>query len=181
VRYKSESTREEVENIEPENPPLTVSQGAALVAQKITLEEPLIVDLFGGVTSQIVDAINVDCIAESGIKASVEDLCKIFPPESVSEIVVSGPQSPFLEQAAIILKRGGRIYINATKGNPFGKVPDPTTRNNLGDTALLQLGLQVLQLKGPLDARFAHHIFWRTNEEVIPTRSVTTTILEKVK
>ncbi|MCT7994236.1 hypothetical protein [Laspinema olomoucense] len=157
-----------------------MSQGVGLVRQKIALGEPLIVDLFGGTTSQILDAINVDCVAESGIKASVEDLGQIFPPGSVSEIVVSGPQSPFLEQAAMILKPGGRIYINATKGNPFGKVPDPTTRKNLGDTALVQLGLQVVQLKGQLEARFTHQTFRRTTGEVIPTRSVTTTILEKV-
>ena len=150
------------------------------MTRKIALGEALIVDLFGGATSQIPDAINIDWVAESGIKALVEDLCKIFPPSSVSEIVVSGPQSSFLEQAAIILKQGGRIYINATKGNPFGKVPDPMTRNNLGDTALVQLGLQVVQLKGPLDERFIHQIFRRTNGDIIPNRSVTTTILEKL-
>jgi len=38
----------------------------------------------------------------------------------VSEIIASGPQAPF-EEAALVLKPGGRIYINATKGNPFGK------------------------------------------------------------
>ena len=137
-------------------------------------------DLFGGATSQILNAINVDAEAESGIKASVEDLGQIFPPGSVSEIIVSGPQAPFLEQAAMILKPGGRIYINATPKNRFGKVPDTTTQTKLGDTALAQLGLQVVQLKGQLDERFIHQTFRLTNGDPMDTRLVKTTILEKL-
>ncbi len=67
-------------------------------------------------------------------------MAQIFPPNSVDEIIASSPQAPFLEQAAQILKPGGRIYINATKGNKFAKIPDPETRVKLGSDALEQLG-----------------------------------------
>ncbi|MBD1927910.1 hypothetical protein H6F74_16905 [Trichocoleus sp. FACHB-90] len=120
-------------------------------------------------------------IAEEGIRASINDLPNIFPPDSVSEIIASNPQATFLEQAALVLKPGGRIYINATKGNAFGKVPDTATKDKLGSDALEKLGLQIWQDKGELDRRFATQIFCRTDGIPIPSTSVRTTILEKVK
>lgn len=98
----------------------------------------------------------------------------------MSEIIASGPQAPFLEEAALVLKPGGRIYINATKGNPFGKVPDKVTKDKLGSSALEQLGLRVVQERGELDSRFAEQSFFRTDGIQIPSSSVKTTILNKV-
>jgi hypothetical protein len=159
---------------------LNAAEGAVLVAQKLALGEEIIVDIFGGKASQIPDAINVDLIAEDGIRASVSDLPQIFPPGSVSEIIASGPQAPFLEEAALVLKPGGRIYINATKGNPYGKIPDRETRDKLGSDALEKLGFRVVREKGELETRFAEHRFFTTSGRPIPSSSVQTTILEKV-
>jgi RHS repeat-associated protein len=131
----------------------------------------LTVDLFGGKTSQIPDAVNLDTIAEQGIRASATDLP--FATGSVSEIIASGPRSPFLEEASRVLEPGGRIYINATKGNKFGSIPDAET--------LSELNLRVIQENGPLDSRFEDQVFRRTDGSVIPTEAVRTSILEKVK
>jgi hypothetical protein len=163
------------------SPALNTTEAAELIVIKIALNETIILDIFGGKVSQISNAINVDIIAESGIKASVNDLPQIFPPHSVDEIIASSPQAPFLEQAAQILKPGGRIYINATKGNKFGKVPDPETRVKLGSDALEQLGLRLVQDRGELDPRFAQQSFFRTDGIPIPSSSVKTTILEKAQ
>jgi hypothetical protein len=89
---------------------LTVDEAQVFVASKLESGEPIILDLFGGRTSQIPHAINLDIIADEGIRASTSDLGRIFPNNSVDEIVVSGPQAPFIEEAAQILKPGGRIY-----------------------------------------------------------------------
>ncbi len=162
-----------------QNQVLNITEGAKLVATKLALGEEIIIDIFGGKNSQIPNAINIDLVAESGIRASIKDLPKIFPPGSASEIIASGPQAPFLEEAAFVLKQGGRIYINATKGNPYGKVPDRETRSKLGSEVLEQLGLQVVSKDDKLDTRFAGQSFFRTDGMPIPSGSVKTTILEK--
>lgn len=162
------------------NKALNITEGANLVAAKLALGEEIIIDIFGGKNSQIPDGINVDLVAESGIRASVKSLPEIFPPGSASEIIASGPQAPFLEEAALVLKQGGRIYINASKGNPYGKVPDRETKNKLGYDALEQLGLQVVSKGDKLDTRFADKTFFRTDGMPIPSISVKTTILEKI-
>ncbi|MFM6453110.1 MAG: hypothetical protein ACKPH7_15025, partial [Planktothrix sp.] len=79
----------------------------------------------------IPEAINVDLIAESGIKASIDELLPKLPRQSIDEIIVSNPQAFFLEYAAPVLKPGGRIYINTTKRNPFGKLPNAETLEQL--------------------------------------------------
>ena len=158
-----------------------MTEGAKLVAQKLANGEEIFVDLFGGRYTQVRNAINVDIIAESGIRALASDLPKIFPPSSVSEIIASGLQYPFLEEAALVLKVGGRIYINASKGNPYSKVPDRETRKKLGSGALEQLKLQIVQEPELLDPRFANQVFCRSNGSTIPIESVKTTILEKLE
>ncbi|MFM6399589.1 hypothetical protein, partial [Planktothrix sp.] len=128
--------------------------------------------------SQIPEAINVDLIAESGIKASIDELLPKLPRQSIDEIIVSNPQAFFLEYAAPVLKPGGRIYINTTKRNPFGKLPNAET--------LEQLKLIVVQENAPLDTRFTNQKFFRETPRndgtfEIPLLSLKTTILEKLK
>jgi len=147
-----------------------------LVEDKISECEEIILDLFGGLTSQVPGAINYDIAAEEGIQGDVSQLLEIFPPNSVSEIIASGPQAFFLEQAAIILKSGGRIYINANRSNPFARLPDADTLN--------RLRLRVIVENGNLEPRFANQQFFRQTPRPdssynIPLPTIRTTILEK--
>jgi len=128
-------------------------------------------DLFGGRRSQVPNAINVDLVAEEGVRASATALP--FRTGSIGEIVASGPRAPFLGEAARVLQPGGRLFINATKGNKFGKLP--------AGSALERLGLRVVQDAGPLAPRFSGHTFRRTDGSVIPRSSVRTTILKKTQ
>jgi filamentous hemagglutinin len=135
--------------------------------------------LFGGKTSQIPGAINVDIIAEQGVRASASKLP--FASGSVDQIVASNPYIPggsgmmdFLPSTAEALKPGGQIIINATKGNKFGNLPSAET--------LESLGLRVVQEKGPLLPQFENNVFRQTDGiKPIPNSSVRTTILEKIK
>ena len=125
-------------------------------------------DLFGGRVSQIPGAINVDLIATSGVRASTSALP--FRSGSVAEVIASGPQASFLNEAARVLQPGGQLIINASKGNKFGRLPSASV--------LEFLGLRVVQ-QGPLSSRFSHQVFRRTDGGVIPSSSVNTTILER--
>jgi len=127
------------------------------------------VDLFGGARSQIDNAVNVDLVAEVGVRASTDALP--FADSSIRTVVASGPQAPFLSEASRVLEPGGQLFINATKGNPYGKLP---SANELSG-----LGFQVIQRDGPLASQFADQTFRRTNGALIPTDSVRTTILER--
>ena len=157
--------------------PMEITAAVELINNKLLLNQKIILDLFGGQTSQIPEAINIDLIAESGIKGSIPELLLKLPRESIDEIIASNPQAYFLSDAAPILKPGGRIYINATKRNPFRKLPNADT--------LEQLGLKVLQENVPLDTRFAKQKFFRQTPRQdgtleIPVSSLKTTILEKL-
>lgn len=157
---------------------LNITEGVEFIKARLILGQNITLDLFGGKTSQIPEAINVDKIAESGIKASVAELLPKLPRQSIDQIIASNPQAFFLEYAAPVLKPGGRIYINATKRNPFGKLPNTETRE--------QLGLIVVQENAPLDTRFTTQKFFRETPRndgtlEIPLSSIKTTILEKIQ
>jgi filamentous hemagglutinin len=139
---------------------------------------PIVLDLFGGRTSQIPGAINVDIIAEQGVRASASKLP--FASGSVDQIIASNPYIPggsgmmdFLPGVAETLKPGGQIIINATQRNPFGVLPSAQT--------LESLGLRVVQENGPLLPQFKNNVFRFTDGRIIPNNSVRTTILEKMK
>jgi RHS repeat-associated protein len=126
-------------------------------------------DLFGGEVSQIPGAINVDLRAKEGLVADVQALP--FSDESVGEIIASGPQAPFLDEAARVLKPGGRIYINYTRRNSFAQLPD--------DATLQQLRLKPIIVGGPLDPQFAGQAFTLTDGTPIRPDAMLTSILEK--
>lgn len=154
------------------------NEAADFINNKLILGEKIILDLFGGKNYQIPEAINIDLMAESGIKGSIPEILTQLPRESIDEIIASNPQEYFLEYAAPIVKIGGRIYINATKRNPFRQLPNEET--------LEQLGLKVVQENAPLATRFTMQKFFRETPRKdgtleIPLSSLKTTILEKIK
>ena len=159
---------------------LNLEEAREFIAHKIASGEKIILDLFGGKTSQIPGAVNIDVVAEDGIRGTIADLAIIFPENSVDEIIASGPQAEFLEEVARIVKGGGRIYINANFSNRyrFGtsrgkKQPNPET--------LARLGLRLLQDDASLNPRFGNLEFRRTDGSEIPRNTVKTVIFEKVK
>jgi RHS repeat-associated protein len=129
----------------------------------------IVLDLFGGASSQIPGAINIDLRAQSGIRADVSALP--IRSESVDKIVASGPRAPFLDEASRVLKPGGRLYINFTIRNEFGQLPDEGT--------LGALRLRPVSIGGPLDPQFSGQSFATTSGNPIDPATVKTTILEK--
>ena len=125
-------------------------------------------DLFGGTASQIPNAINVDLRATAGVRADVSALP--FASESVDKIVASGPRADFIDEAARVLKPGGRIYVNFTPRNPYGHFDDST---------LGSLRLKPILVDGPLDPQFSGQSFALTDGTPIDPSKVRTTILEK--
>lgn len=79
------------------------------------------IDLFGGCTSQIPESINIDIVAEQGIRASALQL----PIKSgvADQIIASNPyikgltSEAWLPGAADALKSGGQIIITSTSRN----------------------------------------------------------------
>ena len=80
------------------------------------MKDKAILDLFGGLTSQIPEAINVDKIAAQGIRTDIS-ISLPFHDNSVDEIIASGPRAEFLDEAARVLKKCGKVFINATENN----------------------------------------------------------------
>lgn len=140
-------------------------------------KEPVVLDLFGGKESQIPGAVNVDIVAEKGVKASATQLP--FADASADRVVATNPYIPntndimsYLPEASRVLKPGGKLVINSTERNPFGKLPDAA--------ALEKLGLKVVEVNAPLAPEFSNHTFRLTDGRPIPPQSVRTTTLEKV-
>ncbi|WP_247424080.1 filamentous hemagglutinin N-terminal domain-containing protein [Ralstonia pseudosolanacearum] len=139
---------------------------------------PVVLDLFGGRTSQIPGAINVDIVAQDGVRASATQLP--FGVATVDRIVASNPYLPggsgimdWLPGAASALKPGGTLTINATPLNKFGQLPSADS--------LKSLGLQVVQKPGPLLPEFQGNIFRYTDGGEIPGGKVNSTILRKME
>ena len=99
------------------------------------------------------DKIRVEIKTILAERGSVEDLAKIFPDNSVDEIIANGPQAEFLEEAARITKPGGKIYINANFSNRYrfgtrkGKKPP-------SEEVLDELGIRLVSVDGKLNPKF---------------------------
>ncbi len=138
----------------------------------------IILDLFGGLTSQIPGAINVDRIAAQGIRTDIS-IGVPFHENSVDEIIASGPRAVFLDEAARVLKKDGKVFINATEHNGFrfgvrnGRFPSQQD--------LDRMGLCVIQRFGELPEKFSHLVFRSTNSIPIPNLAVRTTIFKKIR
>jgi filamentous hemagglutinin len=143
-------------------------------------KEPLVLDLFGGAKSQVPGAINVDIVAEEGIRASATKLP--FKAGSADQVIASNPYIPkevgtesimdWLPEAANVLKPGGQLIINGTVKNPYTTLPSAQT--------LESLGLRVVQERGPLLPQFQNQVFHFSSGKPLPIGSVQSTILEKV-
>jgi len=131
------------------------------------------IDLMGGKVSQLGDDfVNVDIIAEKGIRGSATDLSKFIRPNSIDEIVCSNPQAEFIEQASKILKKNGKIYINGTEKNTFF--------SSITHKRLKDLKLNVISEKQPLNEKFKHlNFYFSDGVRKIPNTSMRTTILQK--
>jgi hypothetical protein len=147
-------------------------------APVITNPSPIVLDLFGGRTSQIKGAINVDMVAQEGVRASATQLP--FSPAVADKIVASSPYLPggsgmmdWLSGAAFTLKSGGTLIINATSQNKFAQLPSAEV--------LETLGLKIVQSPGPILPEFKNNIFRYTDGGVIPSSKVLTTILRKIE
>ena len=139
---------------------------------------PVVLDLFGGRTSQVPGAINVDIVAQDGVRASATQLP--FGTATVDRIVASNPYLPggagimdWLPDAANALKSGGTLVINATELNRFGRLPSADVLNNLG--------LRVVQAPGPLLPEFQGNVFRYTDGGAIPDGKVESTVLQKIR
>lgn len=139
--------------------------------------EPVVLDLFGGRASQTPGAINVDIVAQEGVRASAMQLP--FKSGVADEVIASNPYIPggsgmidFLPEAARVLRPDGQLIINSTVRNPFGVLPDAEALNSLG--------LRVIQDNGPLLSQFENNVFRFTDGRVIPNTSVRSTVLQKV-
>jgi hypothetical protein len=137
----------------------------------------------GGPESQIPGALNIDaqCLPGKGIKVPEGPTVQTgLPPNSVSEIVCSNPQAAFLEECARILRPGGKLYVNYTKGNKFGLTEKPGVIRPKYNDPIAQEGLEVELAGGPLDPKFNCLKMARTDGTPFePGTSFYTTILTK--
>jgi YD repeat-containing protein len=141
-----------------------------------TRGSPVVLDLFGGATTRLSGAINVDIVAKEGVKASALQLP--FRNGVADRIIASNPYIPggggmmdYLPEAARVLKPNGEIVINSTARNPFGILPDARVLDSLG--------LKVIEANGPLLPEFQNGVYRLTDGRLIPNKSMRTTILRK--
>lgn len=111
---------------------------------------------------------------------SEEEISTIIQENSVDDIIASGPQAEFLEQAARILKPGERIYINANFSNRY-RFGTTTGKKPPDDETLSRLGLQLVRDEGSLDSRFSSLVFRRTDGTEIPRVTVKAVIFERIE
>ena len=136
----------------------------------------VVLDLFGGKTSQVPGAVNVDVIAQDGVRASALQLP--FRDASAGQVIASNPYIPggsgmmdYLPEASRVLQQDGQLIINSTARNPFGTLPDAQTLQDLGFT--------VVQDRGPLLPQFQNNVYRFTDGNPFPPNSMRTTILQK--
>lgn len=123
---------------------------------------------------------NVDIIAEKGIKGSVTDLDKFIKPNSVDEIVCNNPYNPtikdpfelYLNKAYKVLKKDGIMVINGQMKNTlFKKVSTEKCR---------ELGFEVVECRTSLPDKYKNLSFGTTNNSnPISPETLKTIILKK--
>ncbi|WP_144407538.1 hypothetical protein [Gynuella sunshinyii] len=129
---------------------MSASEAKDLLADSKQLK----VDLFGGETSQLKGAVNVDIDATIGVKADITGGLDFIPNGSTSQLSALNPYIPgrknmfasdILAEAHRILEPGGEFTIAATKGNPYVKIKQFPSENQLNN-----MGFDVVNYKTPL-------------------------------
>jgi RHS repeat-associated protein len=152
-------------------------------------------ELFGGKTGQLKNSINIDIEATQGVKANIlTDKLSFIPDNTVDEITTFNPFIPkeyggtgisdYLEEAARVVKPGGKIIISGEFSNKFATLINK--RNNItsaNQELLAKLNLQVEALNIPLPDAYQDMKFFKYDQggfaNVIPNANIKTTILVK--
>jgi hypothetical protein len=136
-------------------------------------------DLFGGRTSQIPGATNVDIIATDGIKANALELP--FVNGSIDEIIISNPylqrngmtsrevRSQLFAEINRVLTDEGEVYINTQVSNPF---------TNFRSGELESYGFTIQRLNS-VHPDFANLTFTKTDGDIIQLEKMYTIILRR--
>jgi hypothetical protein len=125
-------------------------------------------ELMGGRKSIANGIVNVDLIAEEGIKGQVKDLTKIMKKESCRRITVNNPYGvnglTLLEVAKDLLQPGGEIMISGTLTNRDFKVL--IKKKNV--EMIQKLGYTFHFEIGKLDDSLKNQTFYQTGGKLIP-------------
>lgn len=172
---------------------IKANKGVYVFEKEIILAEDLIIkgkfvsnikkiDLMGGKTSQLGDDfVNIDIVAEQGIKGDVTKLSQFIKPNSVDEIIVSnpfpnaqyaGPKEFFLSESSEVMKSGSKMTINGTISNKFFK--------NITAANIEELGFEIIEFQVPLKSNFQNMKFYQVDGVTqIPNDRILTTIIRK--
>ena len=123
------------------------------------------IDLMGGKKSLFNGFVNVDKIAEEGIKTHLEYLDKVIKNNSCKEIMVNNPYGvngiTILEIANHLLVQDGKIMMSGTLNNKYFKV----LMKKSHEEKILDLGFYLK--KDQLDKRLKNKEFRQTSGEII--------------
>ena len=157
-----------------------------IIADKDFIKDKVIIngisrmDLMGGRKSLFNGFVNVDKIAEEGIKTQIEYLDKVVKNNSCKEIMVNNPYGvngiTILEVTNHLLIQNGRIMISGTLNNKyFNKLMKEKYQDKMRD-----LGFEV-NISNELDEKLKNQGFYQTNGKTrIPTDKMKTIYLKKI-
>ena len=169
-----------------------------LLKSKELKRQPIVLELFAGEKEIVPGAINIDLIAEEGIKINfvegikinfVESKLSFVPSNSVDEIITFNPfikDLPtidqnmffFLEDAARTVKPGGQIVVTGQPANAFvRKLPSEQQLEQLGLKIIVKDDFNLLDINKP----FLETEFFTSQGKPISPDTLITIIFEKEK
>lgn len=130
------------------------------------------IDLMGGKKSIFDDFVNVDKIAEEGIKTHLEYLDKVIKNNSCKEIMVNNPYGvdgiTILEIAKHLLVQNGKIMISGTLNNKYFN----GLMKKSHEKKILDLGFYTK--KAHLDNALKNKEFRQTSGKIVPNDKMMT-------